>query len=467
MEKAAKELYKSLMLSYPSRSYVIVCGPGNNGGDGLVLARFLVRDQIKVKVFIPRAKAYSKEFEINLQRLKDLDHEPKYFDQGFKADPSDVIIDAMFGTGLSRPLEGQFGLAVQWMNSVSLKKISIDMPSGMPDTPIFDLTLDNCVAADHVLCLEYPKLSMLLPYSNGFINSFELVHFGIVPFQGESKLHYVSEYDVVQLYDPPKKFYHKYSKGHAMVIGGSSGMSGAILLSTEAAFRCGCGLVTAGVPESVLPSLQCRLPEALTVELGKAEVNQVDIPSSKIKALGCGPGMRISDLDTQREVIVDVLNAGIPTVLDAEALHFIARHNLFEMLPHGTILTPHEGEFKTLVGEWESDIQKLDLLREFSNKYEVIVVLKGAHTIVCDGEDLYFNSIGHPAMGTAGSGDVLLGILTSLLAQGYNPKTAAIIGVFVHAKASLEFLDQSQGITMMASDITRHLGKILLDLTRK
>ena len=457
MERASNELCEALLQNQSFSKVLFFCGPGNNGGDGLAMARILSAKAKEVRICIPTSASYSKDFAVNLERLPKEIAQVDFDVLTLKKD--ELIVDAIFGTGLDRPIEGIYANWVSWINKQSTAIVAVDMPSGMPDRPQWELSDSNCVHAALVLTLQYPKLSLLLPYSANFVARFELVDIGLYEYTGDCNHLFVEKTDVSKLLKPRNRFTHKYKEGAAMLLGGSLGKTGSIVLASEAAFRAGAGLVHAHIPKCVLYGIQQYLPEVMYSLSGQDYLEEFPSELQKISALGLGPGL---GLEVSLVILLQkAFKSAIPLVIDADALRLIAEHQLESQLPQGTILTPHEGEFSALVGSWENEQQKLEKLMAFSEKHEIITVLKGAYTIICDGKQCYFNSSGHAAMATAGSGDVLLGIITSLLAQKLNPLDAAIASVYLHGYAAELYLNEQQSATLMASDITKKLGSAI------
>lgn len=466
MERACVQLADAILNKYLFEKCEILCGPGNNGGDGLGVARLFHHQQKKVTVFIsPENSKYSDDFKRNLESIQKLNIAIKYWDDFESDSQAGLIIDALLGTGLDRPIQGKLSALVEKINQSNSKVISIDMPTGMPDIPLFELANNTCIRAETVFTIGYPKLSLLLAYSSEFCQRFIIVDIQLEPFVGETEHYLIEEKDVSTLLKPNNTFAHKYSRGSALMLGGSSGMSGSIVMSCEAALRSGTGLVTAYIPRCIEQALQNRLPEAMYILNGADHLESFKLSTSKFNAIGVGPGMQVSRKSSQ--ILEQLFKNGLPVVIDADALRCIGEYNLHAMIPENSILSPHEGEFKALVGNWQTEQDKLDKLLAYAGQIKSIVILKGAYTIVCDGIRCYFNSTGHPAMATAGSGDVLLGLLTGLRAQSYPPLDAALLGVFIHGAAANHYLKLNASDSLIATDITKSIGPVLKELRLK
>jgi hydroxyethylthiazole kinase-like uncharacterized protein yjeF len=441
----------------PDREVFIFCGPGNNGGDGLAVARLLTHVQYSVNVFIFSSERYSKDFDINLKRLEKLltitkinsrEDIPSLPQRG-------IVIDAIFGSGLSRPVEGLYSDVIKSINDSTVTRVAIDIASGL----FCDSNNEDSVKAkvDYTFTFQLPKLSFLLPQNEDYTGFWIMGNIGLHKSFIESQrsvFSYVDEEEIFSIVKPRKKFSHKGDYGKALIMAGSFGMMGAAVLSGKACYRAGAGLVKFHSPKCGVQILQSSLPEAILS--ADPEENFISkLPDlSGFNAVAAGPGWyegpESADLLSQL-----FENKNINLVLDAGALNVLSKNKeLLNALPENTILTPHPGEFKRLAGSFPNDYARLDGLRKFSEKYKCIVVLKGANTMVAlpDG-NVSFNSTGNPGMATAGSGDVLTGIIVSLLAQGYSPAIAAKLGVYLHGNAGDCAASKYGTASIIAADI--------------
>ena len=257
---------------------------------------------------------------------------------------------------------------------------------------------------------------------------------------------------------------HKGTQGHALFIGGSYGKMGAICLSAKAAIKTGCGLVTTFIPKCGYEIMQISIPEVMVVtDKKKKYISKIDYKSIP-QAIGIGPGMG-QESTTQKALEVFLKINKVPLVVDADALNISALNkNWLSLLPEKTIITPHLKEFERLVGKWNSDEEKIQKAIDFSGQYNLIIVLKGAPTLIIDHLNIYENSTGNAALATAGSGDVLTGMITSLLAQSYEPHDAAIIGVYIHGLTADIALPKTGIQSFIASDIIANIGNAFLTL---
>ncbi|WP_372793333.1 NAD(P)H-hydrate dehydratase [Lutibacter sp.] len=447
----------------------VFCGIGNNGGDGLVIARQLFQHGYNVSCYIVNfSDKRTNEFLTNYSRLKELgvwptviNNENEFPEVSFE----DIVIDAIFGNGLTRKPEGFTKKLIQYINNTKVFTLAIDVPSGL----FSDKTLlpkQVVLRASHTLSFQTPKLAFLLPENKEYLNTWEVIDIGLDEdfiHNLQPKLHYISKSDIIPLYKPRNKWSHKGTYGHSLIIGGSFGKIGAVTLATKAALKIGSGLVTAYLPKCGYNILQISAPEAM-VEVDDEQVltyyNFKTIPT----IIGIGPGMGTSE-KTAIGFEKFIKENKLPLVIDADAINLLAQNkSLLTYLPEKTILTPHPKELERLIGIWKNDYDKLEIALKFCKEHSLIIVIKGAHTAVIDGESMYFNSTGNPALATAGSGDVLTGLITGLIAQGYQPKNAAIFGVFLHGKTADIAIQETAYETFTASTILEYLPNAILDL---
>ena len=427
--------------------FYIFCGRGNNGGDGLVAARLLSEMGLKVHVFVLQQNTSSKpspDFEFNFNRLKDLkkvEIESIQKAEDFPIIPLEsVVIDALFGTGLNKPLSGIAESLINWLNQCSGYKVSIDVPSGlMSDLFMMDLLAERSVfKANHTFTFQVPKQSFMLAENYDFVGDFEVLSIGLHQdylSNIQSDFNYITNEWVQNKIRLRSKFCHKGTNGHALVVAGSYGKMGAALLSSRAALRAGCGMLTAFVPKVGYTIFQTAFPEAM-VQTDDELCELRNFPdTSKFDAVGVGPGMgnhpyTVKSFGNWLNQIKE------PLLIDADGLNACAElmklHTDFSF-PEHAVLTPHPKEFERLAGTSRNSEERLIKQIEFAKKHKVIIVLKGAHTSIALPDGLvYFNMTGNPLLATAGSGDVLSGIITSFLAQGYEASEAAILGVYLH-----------------------------------
>ncbi len=472
MERAASKVYQLLSrVIKTSEPVYVFCGMGNNGGDGLAVARMLIESGYgHVTAYTVRhSPGTSKDFLINEDRLKNISsvHYIETENQIPAIHSDAVIIDAIFGTGLSRPVEGIAASVIHAINRSGNTVYSVDIPSGL-FCDKSNAESDTVIHSAATFTFHAPKLSFLFAANGKYVPRFVVLDIGLSKDYAEqlpSSYYFVTKQFTQSFFRRREKFTHKGTYGHALIAAGSFGKTGAAILAVKAALLSGAGLVTSNIPSSGYEIMQTSNPEAM-VEADKSVNFLRDIPElDKYSAVGVGPGIG-TETET-REYLEKLLAAcSKPLVMDADALNIIsANEKLLALVPENSILTPHPGEFKRLTGEWSDDSDKLERQKAFSKKHKVILVLKGAHTSVSTpGGKMYFNSSGNAGMAKGGSGDVLTGVITSLLAQHYTPEQAAILGVFVHGLAGDFARDESGETSMNASDIIHHLPKAFQEL---
>lgn len=466
MERAATQLFKWISGRYPDDvQFHIICGPGNNGGDGLVLARLLHETGFQVKTsIIWFTKKGSEDFNINLERLKKIkgtEIAGIESEDALTIEEGEILVDAIFGSGLSRPVEGMPAAVIKSMNESGNPILSIDAPSGLFSDKFTEK--GEIVRATHTLTFEFPKLSFLFPESQDYVGDFTVLPIGLHPEyirQADSKMQLVTSADAAGLLRSRKKFDHKGTFGHALLIAGNTGKMGAAILAAEACLRSGPGLVTLSLPAEGIPILQTAVPEAMVFQ------RPTDYQFIAVKNIGgysgiaAGPGLG-TDEATANALKFLIQSSGIPLVLDADALNILAENKTWlAFLPKGSILTPHPKEFERLAGKSSNSFERLQLLKDFCIKFGVYVLLKGAHSCTCTPDGTcYFNSTGNPGMATGGSGDALTGILAGLMAQGYRPLEAALLGTYIHGLAADLALEGSSWESIIPTDLIAHLGE--------
>ncbi len=472
MERAAETcsqwLYKKYENAFP---YFIICGNGNNGGDGLAIARQLKEKGCEVEIFIFSAAENAKEdFKTNLQRLEEnkIPHHA-ISDANEIVFPNErfVIIDAIFGSGLSREPDGLAADVIAKINSISAETIAIDIPSGLYGDDNSKNSYKHIVRADYTLSFQHPKLAFLFAENSAYVGKLIVLDIQLHAdylFHAQTSYHYITHDFAKSLFVPRSRFSHKGTFGHALLVAGSEGKMGAAVLCAQACLRSGVGLLSMNIPACGNNIVQVAVPEAML------QVNESEkIISGRIKsgpklnteysAIGIGPG-----IGTEKETIQAMkllLNeyAG-PLVLDADAINILADNKTWlAFLPKGTILTPHPGEFDRLAGRHTSGYVRMQSQKELAIKHGIYIVLKGAHTsIACPDGNVFFNSSGNPGMATGGSGDVLTGIITGLRAQGYHPQAACILSVYIHGLAGDIAASVQTENGMIAGDIVEQLG---------
>ena len=463
MERAAQAIFEAYAKSFDlQRPVLIVAGPGNNGGDALALARILVWVKTDVRVLLLHNGNLSADCETNLKQLRNLKAEiiTEITDSFVfpNINKETVIVDGIFGSGLSRPAEGIFAESIEHINRSGCEVASIDVPSGLHGEHNPDISVP-IVKATHTFTLQFPKLAFLLPETGMFAGNWSVLDIGIHPeaiSQTETRYFFIKKKDIQPKIKIREKFSHKGSYGHALIFAGSKDMAGAAVLSSEAALRSGAGLVTVHSASCNRIILQTAVPEVIFESDNHENYISEFRDLSKYDAIAIGPG--INQANETALFLKSILGAcERPVVLDADALNLIAANrNLLQLIPENSILTPHPKEFERLFGKSTNSFERLQTASEIAQNQKIIIVLKGAYTQIFlpDGR-IFFNSTGNPGMATAGSGDVLTGIMVGLLAQGYQPQDAALTGVFLHGLAA-DLIPETEE-TMLASDIIRGL----------
>lgn len=474
MERAARACFSWLEeQDYLDRIFIVFCGKGNNGGDGLAITRMIAEADGKADVYILEfGNRGTEDFQANLERLHRHSQVGIHYIQDESNFPlvsnKHVIIDALFGSGLTRPLEGLSQKLVAHINESGAEVISIDVPSGLS---VDQSSKGNtAVTATHTLSFQCYKPALLVAENASHIGEVHILDIGLDPtyYANEEVVSEVTDMSLVRrIYHPRNRFSHKGHFGHALLIAGSYGKIGAAILSARACMRSGAGLLTCHIPQCGYEVLQSAFPEAMIrTDYNSSFVTRIDHDLSLYESIGIGPG--IGTASETRELLKELFtNYHRPVVLDADALNCIAQEkNLLNMIPANSILTPHPREFERLFGKSDNDFDLLELGSERSKTLRLVIVLKGHHTaIFTPAGKTYFNDTGNAGMATAGSGDVLTGILTGLLAQGYSPENAALFGVFLHGLAGDIAAMAGSQEAMMASDIVENLGPAFQEIS--
>ena len=461
MERAARALTAAILERYAGRTFMVFAGPGNNGGDGLAVARMLHAVGCKVAVWLVNPKGeLSPDCAVNLERLQGTDVPVVHVQDNFvmPSFPVDtVIIDALFGSGLDRPVvSGVFADVIRGIDACENDVVAIDMPSGLlggENEPALQLI----VFATLTLTLQFPKLSQLLAENEMFVGELQVLDIQLsqqaideIP----SPFFYTCKEDIQPLLKPRAKHAHKGNYGRALLVAGSKGMAGASVLAARAALRCGVGVLTVHVPSCNNTIMQGAVPEAMT-SIDNSECCFSDtIDTARYTAVGIGPGLGQSK-ESEAALLDLIDNCRVPMVLDADALNILARNPKYmQRLPQGSVITPHVGEFARLFGATDSSYVRLQAAQAYAMTFGVTIVLKGAHTVVVTQMGTFhFNSTGNPGMATGGCGDVLTGCILALLAQGYAAPDAARLAVFVHGlSGDIAAIDKGQ-TALVAGDV--------------
>ncbi len=457
MERAAKAVVSELLqLKYQDKPFYIFCGNGNNGGDGLAIASLLHGTGRQVKLFVLQANHYSADYSTNLRRATSLNLSIKEIDgaEEFPIIPADaIVLDALFGSGLNRPLDGLTAMLVQHINQHNTT-ISIDIPSGLFANKS---SLGNAIVkATTTLSFQVPKLAFLMAENAVYTGNWKILDIGL---HHQYSRQTGSEYVLLEMpfikniIKPRPKFSHKYHYGHALLYAGSPGMYGAGILCAKACLKSGVGLASIVVEEKYLSMYQTALPEAMCI----TDWNNDDVFIKK-NAIGIGPGWANNEayLYTTKKVLS---YSSLPLIIDASALQLLADENIQKRLLQDTIITPHLGEFEKCFGKSNNDFKRLQLAIQMAKELHIYIVLKGPYTTIATPEGkVYFNNTGNAGMAKGGSGDVLTGLLTGLLAQGYSPLHTCLLGVYLHGLAGDLAAEAHTQYAMTALDIIDNVG---------
>lgn len=472
MERAASALTDWLLVRHERVNnpphIQLYCGMGNNGGDGLVVARLLRLAGWEVEVFVVRhAGRPSADFQTNLERFGHFGtvrwiEEPNPVFPEIPADA--LVLDALLGSGLNRPATGILAKAIQKINASGATVVAVDIASGLfadaPNGPD-----DAIVRPHHTVSFQRPKLAFLQPKLAPFAGEWTVLDIGLSPEferQTETPFFLTDETEIQKFLKPRGRFSHKGTYGHALLVAGSFGKIGAAVLAARACLRGGVGLLTVQVPGCGYGILQTAVPEAMCLTDPDERVLSAVPDLGGYQAVGVGPGLGKDDRTKAflEDLLETAAQARVPLVLDADALNLLSEdENLLKKLPADSLLTPHPKEFERLAGTWSNAYERLDLLRDFSRKTKSVTVLKGAYSAIGTPEgEVHFNATGNPGMATGGTGDVLTGLLTALRAQGFSAGDAAIFGVYQHGLAGDRAAAQRGQSALIAGDLVEHLG---------
>lgn len=474
VERAATAFFNEFCREFSRQSRIVIfAGQGNNGADALAIARLLIEADYKVETYLFNpTKHLSLDCELNRQQLANLEN-ADFMEVVTDFIPPvlgeyDVVIDGLFGSGLNRPLTGGFSSVVKYINQSDARVVAIDIPSGLFGEDNRNNDPESIVRADLTYSFEFPKLAFFLPENAEYVGKWKTIEIGIHPeIIEETPTPYImiTEEDIAESIVPRPRFAHKGIFGHALLIAGSSGKMGAAVLAARACLRSGAGLLTAHIPRSGGYILQTALPEAM-VNLDMNKDIFTSVPDlNTFDAVGAGPGLG-QHMDTAAALDRLLQTVKKPLVLDADALNIAASNKeIWSHIPPYTILTPHPKEFDRFAGESATSYDRLLKAQAIASERKICIVLKGAYTAICTPEgNIYFNPTGNPGMATAGSGDVLTGVILGLLAQGYPPETAAAIGVFLHGTAGDLAAATGSEESLIAGDIIGMLGKAFKQL---
>lgn len=472
MERAATACVKWLKeKELFSHSFTIFCSKGNNGGDGLAIARILAEQHCKVQVYILEfGHKGTEDFQVNLERLHQSKVDIRFIqtEENFHYFNSDeIIIDALFGSGLNRPLEGVTAQLVNHINQSGCRIISIDIPSGLSVDQ--SSKRSTVIMANDTLSFQCYKPAFLVAENSLNIGHIHILDIGLHPdyYNSAITLNELTDETIIRsIYKPRNDFSHKGNFGHALLVAGSYGKMGAAVLSAKACLKSGAGLLTVHIPKCGYDIMQASSPEAMVMtDYNSSFTTKIEYDLLKFDAIGIGPGLGTApETNTLLHQLFDAYRK--PIVIDADALNIISSQiELLNLIPPGSILTPHPKEFERLFGISKNDFERIQLATEKANELKCIIILKGHHSFIASpGTKGYFNNTGNAGMATAGSGDVLTGILTGFIAQGYSSIQAALLGVYIHGLAGNYAARYESKEAMIAGDIISNLGNAFLEV---
>ncbi len=476
MERAGTQIFNWMHMRMQGAQVPIhiFCGIGNNGGDGLVLGRHLITHGYNVKTYVVNCSdKRSKDFLINYDRIKNVTKDwPVLLSctEDFpEIHPDDIIVDGIFGIGLNRPVDDWVKALFVHFRTTKAFTLSIDIPSGL-NTEAVPEDEDAVVWAGYTLSFAAPKVVFFLPETAKYTVQWEILDIGLDQdflFTTVTDVDLIGKHEVLPMYIPREKFAHKGQFGHALIIGGSYGKIGAVNLASRAALSAGSGLVSAYIPKCGYNALQSAFPEAMVItDDSETSITKIDFKiQPTVISFGVGVG---TNTKTMTAFEAFLKQNKTPLVIDADGINILSKKKaLLKLLPLQSVLTPHPKELERLVGKWKDDFDKLKKVKVFSKKYSAIIVIKGAHTITVFQDKLYINTTGNPGLATAGSGDVLTGIITGLISQGYKPLAASIFGVYLHGKSADIAVEDFGYQSLIASHVIGYLGEAYLDLFKQ
>ena len=476
MERASMQIFNWMHMRMQGAQVPIhiFCGIGNNGGDGLVLARHLILDGYNVKTYVVNCSdKRSKDFLINYDRIKNVTKDwPTLLSctEDFpEIHQDDIIVDAVFGIGLNRPVDAWVKSLFIHFRSTKAFTLSVDIPSGLSTEKVPE-DEDSVVWASYTLSFVSPKLVFFLPETAKYTVQWEAVDISLdQEFLSATNtvVELIGKHEVLPLYIPREKFSHKGEFGHSLIIGGSYGKIGAVTLASRAALSAGSGLITTYIPKCGYIPLQASFPEAMVITDTHDKIItdiKFDIEPTVV-GFGMGAGTKTKTISAFE---VFLKKNKVPLVIDADGINILSKKKaLLKLLPEQTILTPHPKELERLIGAWKDDFDKIKKAKTFSKKYNCIVVIKGANTMTVFMDKLYVNTTGNPGLSTAGSGDVLTGVITGLISQGYKPLEATMFGVYLHGRSADIAVEDFGYQSLIASHVIDYLGAAFIDLFKE
>ena len=470
MERASLTFVECLLEYYPNHSFEIWCGLGNNGGDGLAVARILVQRNYSVKLRILRySENTSSDFEANYNRLPtDLETLEIYNQTEFpNIEKNTILIDAILGSGFTRKLDGLIQEAVLFLNQTKSEIVSIDIATGLFTNKSSKTNI--CIKPKLTISFQNPKLCFFFNENENFVGDWVITDISLSKEfikKVDTNYFYLNKKFISSFIKKRSKFSHKGNFGKALLVVGSQGKMGAAVLSSKACIRTGIGLLTVHIPKIGNTILQVSVPEAMVIlDQKKDFISKTKYNPLEINSIGIGPGIGTRK-ETLKHLEYIISNYLFPIVLDADAINlFSENRSLLKKIPSNSILTPHPKELERLIGKFPNEWKRMEAVQNFSQEFNLFIILKGHYTSIFTPEKkVYFNSTGNSGMATGGSGDVLTGILTSLLAQKYSPLETCLLGVYIHGLAGDLALKNQSIESLTPSDCINSLGEAFISL---
>ncbi len=465
MEKAATKCC-DWMTDYfrNAEKFLIFCGNGNNGGDGFAIARILYEKGFDIEVFINKENMkFSRDAEVNFKKIKAISG-ITIKDYSEFENNNFIIIDALFGYGLNRELSDDFKNLIEKLNQMPVPRISIDIPTGLYADKIIEEN-STVFKADFTLTFQFYKRSFLHPETGKFCGKIIVLNIDLdKDFINEIETDYfvIDENLIKEIYKPRGDFCHKGTFGKSILVGGSYGKMGAILMSSLSALKTGSGLTFTIAPECGNVILQSQIPEAMFIGSGGNYIDKIEIQDKAV--YGIGPGLG-KEIETQKALLEFLENYKNPVVLDADALNILAENQKLNLIPKNSVITPHPLEFERLFGKSANSFERIELAKQKAKELQIFIILKDHHTAVITPEKkVFYNITGNSGMAKGGSGDVLAGILTSLISQKYDIEKACIFGVWLHGKAGDFASEEFSKEAMLPTDLINHISTVFKHL---